>query len=887
MYVKIVHIEGFACKPERLSFRAMGVREITRQDLFDSLAQGHAAGVTVVTPNRRLAQVLKADFADFQTGKGLTVWEDADILPLDAFVSRRYEDALYAEGGGALPMLLSETQSRLLWEEAIAASKWAGALLDIPQTAARAMDAWRVAQSWGLAGGLERFAVNEDTRAFAEWAGAYARRLKKGGQVDAHQLHDLDLGGKAKDPELLVAYAFDVVPARVEELLSRFHAVSCFPEKKKSTALKCSFASPREELEAAARWARARLEEGRGRIGVVVPELGLRRREVVRVFTRVMGIPAGSPSPFNLSLGEALAGYPVVAAALSLLELSLRGTPFEAASRLIRSPFLGGAQAGMAARARFDAKLREEADTTISLPKLISVSEGSLRSCLEKIFQLKSECSSPHDWARHFTAVLEAAGFPGERVPDSAEYQARAKFNELLGEVARLSLVAPKLSGPQAFARLKRLCAETLFQPESAGGEAQAPVQVLGLLESAGIGFDALWMSGLTDGQWPLRARPDPFLPVALQRKAGIPEAAAETALVLDRRLTEGWLAAADEVVFSWPRREEDRDLLPSPLIAEVVEAAVVVPAYDSYRDLIFNRRKAETYTDETAPALADSSVRGGTRVLADQAASPFRAFARHRLRARELAAPEEGLDAMERGNLLHKLMEGIWKEAKSSAALGTDLGPVISRAAAAAVEELNLEGRFAELERARLARIAGEWLDVERARAPFEVVKTEEEALRPIGPLMLKGRIDRMDRLLEGEMRGSHVLIDYKTGSGLTPQMWRGARPDEPQLPFYALTSGENVKAVAFARVRPGQMRFMGYAEDKSALPKLTHFSDWPELVAEWQASLTGLANEFASGAASVDPKNGLKTCRNCDLQTLCRVHEKLSALEGEEGGE
>jgi ATP-dependent helicase/nuclease subunit B len=851
---------------------------LSKTELFARLAEGHAAGITVVTPNRRLAQVLKAEFDSFQSRKGLPAWEDADILPLESFVARRYEDALYAEGG-ALPMLLSEAQSLLLWEEAIASSKWAGALLDVPQTAARAMDAWRLAHAWGLAGGLEKFAINEDTRAFAEWAGAYARRLKRQNQVDAAQLPDLELGGRAQAPKLLVAYAFDVTPVNVKAFLERFPLASCSPEKRAGRSGKISFASPRDELEAAANWARARLEEGRNRIGVVVPDLALRRREVARVFARVMS----SPLPFNLSIGEPLAGYPVVAAALSLIEFSLRELPFEAASRLIRSPFLGGAETEMAARARFDAKLREEADATITLPKLISRLGGELvlRSRLEKIFELNVENNSPHDWAQHFTAVLRAAGFPGERSPDSAEYQANAKFNEMLGELARLSLVTAKFTGAQALARLKRLCAETLFQPEGAEGETRAPVQVLGILESAGIEFDALWVSGLTDGQWPLRAHPDPFLPVALQRRAGIPEASAEASLALDRRRTQGWLSAAQEVVFSWSRREEDRDLSPSPLIADVPEGAVVVPAYDSHRDLIFKKRKAEIYTDETAPALADANVRGGARVLADQAACPFRAYARHRLRARELDAPEEGLDAMERGILIHRLMEEIWKEAKTSAALATDLTPIIHRAAAVAVAELKIDGRFAELERARLARIAREWLVEERKRKPFEVVTTEEEAVRPVGALMLKGRIDRMDRLLEGEMRGTYVLIDYKTGGKPTPKLWRGERPDEPQLPFYAVTGGEEVKAVAFAKVRPGQMRFMGYARDKAALPGMTAFNDWPELLAEWNASLARLANEFSSGKAPVDPKYKLKTCRNCDLHTLCRVHEKLNALE------
>ena len=136
----------------------------------------------------------------------------------------------------------------------------------------------------------------------------------------------------------------------------------------------------------------------------------------------------------------------------------------------------------------------------------------------------------------------------------------------MLGELARLERVVPRMSAAQALAVLRRLCNETLFQPEAI----DAPVQVLGILESDGLEFDHLWVSGLTDEAWPLAARPNPFLPVALQKKAGIPEASADSALALDRRITEGWKQAAGEVVFSHFTREEDRDVLPSPLVADV-----------------------------------------------------------------------------------------------------------------------------------------------------------------------------------------------------------------------------------------------------------------------------------------------------------------------------
>ena len=190
---------------------------------------------------------------------------------------------------------------------------------------------------------------------------------------------------------------------------------------------------------------------------------------------------------------------------------------------------------------------------------------------------------------------------------------------------------------PRARCRASSGCAAT---PCSSPRRRAAPVQVLGVLESAGLAFDALWLAGMTDEAWPLAARPNPFLAPALQKKAGIPEASAESALALDRRITEGWLAAAPEVVVSHPAWEEDRKLVASPLFSGIAVAPTPESPAPRWRDLVFAARASESAPDGKAPALATKTPRGGTRILADQAACPFRAFARHRLAAEALEEP-------------------------------------------------------------------------------------------------------------------------------------------------------------------------------------------------------------------------------------------------------
>ncbi len=871
---------------------------VSKHELFAQLAQGHSSGIAVVTPNRRLAQTLAREFDLQQAAAGRAVWESADILPIGAFVQRLYDDALSSDLGGQLPLLLTPAQEQELWETVIRSSEWGSMLLAVSRTAAESRRAWNLAHSWRIAGALGNMPGNEDARVFAEWAGAYLARCERQGHTDSARLADvvapLLAGPAVRKPKSIVAYAFDVMPPQIQEFLDACASQAidvrmCAPRPREAKALRMTFASAREELEAAACWARDRLEAGAQHIGVVFPDLGQRRKEVARVFARVMdpgrNLPGATRNalPFNLSLGAPLGDYPLVRAALCILELAFGEVDFEHASRVIRSPFLGGAEAESMLRASLDARLRQRSPAKLTLGKMVGLIDRApmLRERLEALFLRTRERTaderSPYEWAHHYSALLKDVGFPGERSVDSEEFQAYSKFNETLAEFAKLERITSRMPTVQALARLRRLCADTLFQPETP----DAPVQVLGAIESSGLEFDALWVSGLTDEAWPLPAAPNPFIPPALQRKAGIPEASAETALMRARRITEGWLSAADEVRVSCPCREQDRELLPSPLIAAIPAAVADARLFPRYRDLIFSLRRIESVPDARAPALPTRTPRGGSRILADQAACPFRAFARHRLAAERLEEPVAGLDARDRGQLLHTLMKELWSELKGSEGLARDCAPAIARAAAAAVREAQVDEAFADLERQRLARIAREWLAVERARPAFSVVAAEEKRKLAVAGLELNGRIDRMDRL-EG---GGYALIDYKTGRP-TPRDWAGDRPDDPQLPLYAVNASEEIAAIAFARLKTGEMRYLGCSAQKALIPEVKESGDWSAVLAGWKSVIESLGAGFATGDARVDPKKLLQTCRLCDLQPLCRVYEKINVLAEIENG-
>ncbi len=901
------------------------IATLSKAQLFAHLAAGLAGGVTVLTPNQRLAQALAREFDAAQAAQGRSAWESADILPYSAFVARCYEDALYSEIGSGLPILLTPAQAHALWEDIIRRSDAGDALLALPETAALAADAWKTAHAWRLLASLRSGELNEDAAAFRDWCAQYSLRCERERHTDAALLPDLiaaQLSGAAlRKPKLLALYGFDIMTPQQRTLFDALRAAGTeifvsAQERREASVLRLACVDARDEIGRAAAWARARLEaDPQASIGIVVPDLANQRKALLRTFRSVMApasiLPGAkeAPLPFNVSLGAALTSYPLVQAACLILELAGREIDFGRASLLLRSPFIAAGESEAAGRARLDLELRRRAEPAITLDRLLATVDTiaaagtgahapELAQRLRKLAGFRKTdlfaARAPSAWAKAITAALQLMGFPDKgRSLDSAEYQTLKKWHEVVAGFALLDRVHAKMGYGEALVRIKRLAAETLFQPEAP----QAPVQILGVLESAGIAFDHLWVMGLTDDVWPIHPRPNPFLPLEAQRQAQVPEASIEATLALDAAITRGWLAGAREVVLSYPQAEGERKLLPSPLLRDLPQGELALPAYTRHRDRIHAAADIEAIEDAVAPALsAGAMLTGGTAVISDQSACPFRAFARHRLAAQSPEAPHAGLDAMERGILVHRVLASAWVELKTKTNLdaigAAELEALLAQAADEAVTRVKRErpatlaGRFAKVEKARLVRLARAWLEMEReARGDdFSVAAVEDKRNLTIGPLTLRGKLDRVDELEDGR----RLIIDYKS-SAATAGAWLGERPDEPQLPLYLVATEPDAVAIAFAQVKAGAMKFTALAADETLLPVWKSLPDigWDAQRGEWRRVLARLASEFAAGEAAVQPKNPPTTCRNCDVQPLCRIHERLGAGVADQEGE
>ena len=665
-----------------------GMNVIPANDVQGMLEEGG----TLVTVNRRLAKYAVDRFSRARAVSGLEAWETPDILPLENWIERCLDDAWVRGDGDTRPVMLSPLQERVLWEQVIAEHLSEKPLLRRRAVAQIVQQAWQLCVAWRIPIGSGTLWGAVDAAAFVSWAEAFMDQCRRNNWLDrprlADALIDAVAAGEALLPKNLVFSGFDdfspQLSALVEALASR--GVGCFVQAfpdRAGKGTRTGYPDEQAELEAAAKWARERLLQNPGEhLGVIVNGLGRKRDMVCRVFEEILhpssliSFESGKTPAFNISMGKPLAAYPLINSALLIFDMVRENPEIQTLSALLLSPFTRGAETELARRARLDGRIRQSKQLRIPMMQVIGwvngmgahgserfqgcpIMAGSIQA-FEAISLDMPERQSAAGWCGIFGRLLDAMGWPGDKSLGSDEYQVLAAFQETLARFGGVGEMASDLTFFEAQDQLRRLLEETLFQPETE----DVNLQVMGLLEAAGEAFDAVWISGLTSDVWPVPPAPNPFIPISIQRLYGLPHASATRELGFARKVTRRILASADTVIVSYPLVSGDSPLSPSSLIEHlpVVDAGMVHGEEDiDYRAALAASGSLEEFRDEKGPPLEQGeTISGGTGVLKLQSACPFSAFARYRLGAEPLVFPDTGLDAADRGILVHQALEAV-----------------------------------------------------------------------------------------------------------------------------------------------------------------------------------------------------------------------------------
>lgn len=930
----------------------------TEQELLHAIEQD-CGNTLVLTSTVRAARALRTRYDQLQRKRDRTGWIAPRILAWEPWLHTLWNAAVLS--GTENRVLLSPLQETTLWQYVLEQDETARQTLSYLGLAELAQQSYRALNLYGLSLRELRGSNDKDCAAFLSWADAFEARCRKSSFVTASQMESalakLADKGFLTFPQEMYLFGFDRTHPSQTLLIEAMSRRNCTIHKlqlqselaQRSQQTIVVARTLDEEIDLAAQWIRQKLlSSPHLRIGLIIPASGEIRNHIDARFRAVLAPSTmdvrvrNAPLPYEFSLGTPMVYLQPVRTALTLLRwLQEPIAPEEISWLLVHGGFSSGP---LDARAKLDRRFRDRKSQLGGPLSLASFREWlagnqveseekkesvPLRRTLDNLSALVwkrafEKQRSFAEWREFIEQALTTADLHLLISSDSQDYQMLQRWNSLLNSLSSLNVVAGTVSFSAALEKLTYLATHTLFTLETH----DAPVQVLGIPESAGLVFDAIWWLNAQASAWPPQGKAQPFIPWELQRASHMPYADPAEDFAFAQRATRRILASANNVVVSFALQSNDSaatsahapepEIVLSPLVREALPEIPITAAHelDSARMEAPHLDVAmELVLEESAVPLVGDEISGGVRFLELQAACPFRAFTELRLNAQPLENPATGLSARDQGTVMHRVLQRFWQEVGSQKELlgmrpsehrrilQKHIGTVL-----AGFEEHASEAwqkTLLQIEAQRIEERLVLWLEREKGRSDFTVLGVEQPLKHSMEDVSFHARLDRVDSTEQGL-----VLLDYKTGA-VDRSSCTGDRPDQPQLLAYAVLrdaeertkeSPSPLAGIAFAGLHPRKTDFTIVASLPGVFTKITQSGrnedsaetkntraeakskrtdvgalrpeEMQEQLMSWENTLRRLAADFSRGVPVIDPKNE-QTCTYCTQSLICRIHE------------
>ena len=547
-------------------------------------------GGIVITASERAARSLAAAFHRARRAEGLAAWPTPNIRDWHSFAR-----VVWDERGIDGRAVLSPLQEQSLWARVVAqaapeAVQLAGAG---DRLAALAMDAHHLLCDYApqLLKDNARTGWDQDAGSFSGWLAAFNELCGNGKFISAARL-PLDLitsllqdDTKTRPPLLLAG--FDRILPTQQALFAAWGAdagVREAPLEAAAAQVEFHFAAdPAAELAACALWSKARLAAQPGaRLLVITQDARKRRGEIERGFLRFLGAsenPTDASRLLEFSLGVPLGHIALARGAQLLLRWLSDSIAENELDWLLSTDQIATSRGESRALTAYMRALRRRGlqrprwtleEFLRQRPRAELPAEWIARmtQARQRVQEFARRPQTPLAWAEILPQLLEVAGWPGAKRNNrtSAEEQALRRWQESVEACASLGFDGRRITWSDFLDALDRVVDETLFAPESQ----DAPILIAGPAESAGLTADAIWFLGASEDAWPAAGATHPFIPLHVQREAGMPHATAKLDWDLANAMTLRVLASAPEVRFSYARQSEGVEARSSRLIEQL-----------------------------------------------------------------------------------------------------------------------------------------------------------------------------------------------------------------------------------------------------------------------------------------------------------------------------
>lgn len=861
---------------------------------FEQLVQLDPAKTGLITANNRLAVFVKGLLLNQLKSKQKTI-RLPSITPYKAWLMQLADDLIFQHA--EFPIILNETAQHWYWQKVLSKDSKGFELLNPAAAAVSLSQAHRLQTEWNI--DVREDELNPEYMVFIEWLEQYQQQIKQLPAWDTVRVAEEILAAlqrhQLRVPEHIVLLGFYSLSAYQESILkalqergTKVYSLNLHREVASEIQI-CKAKDTEQELQSALAWAQHYIVDNPTyKIALVVPSLQEDVASLRRILSKTFAQTV-LEKRWHIAVGRPLIEWSLVRSAMTWFSLIPAFKKGKVASSIIGEALLNTEfvfnQYYADQLAVWDSRLREKRFihlTWIQFKEELEKIHAGFAKAFATQYVLWNETSRRcADWAQIYRDTLEQFGFPGETSLSSVNYQLCRAFEQALKKFALLDEMLPELKAEEALHLFQQQLQQTSFQAQR---HKDVVLDIVGLYETEGGQWDAVWVLGLTDKVLPQMPSPNPYLPIHSQRRCQVMHATPESEMQWAQQIFKGILHSAPRLILSWAERKGEDVLHHTSLLK---------PYLDKVEDLSDIDRVALSTIDievleDNKGLPKQGEVRGGYGTLERQSKNPLWAYATLRLNLKALQKyAENEVDGLLIGNLLHSVMEYIYKDAsqddlKKDAWLQERLDKALEQAERMYLSTLSsTELKNLCLQRAR--EIVMQLIEFDRdKREPFKTQDVERlHELSHMG-LNFKFKVDRIDV----DNDNNYIFIDYKTGSlkaesKYYAQWVERERLVDLQLPLYASllnrVNPADVGGIAFVNLNRDPTNYVGlwqtiqYQSQKE--DKLISSTDWSTISQQWHDKIDALCQEIATGEASNRSlsKDDLKFC---DVTPFLRLH-------------
>lgn len=843
----------------------------------------------IITANKRQVLALEAHYLAQQSGVMLL----PEIIDYQSFLYSRWQQ----NNAGDARIVIDALQQFFIWSDIIRHPKNGQEAHNLADFHFIEFDNQLIKTVQSEYGLVRQFNIPTDVlaspfsskgRLFATWIAQYRAFLSRHDMLDYFDLPKEVIKTNTTTKEFY-HYGFKVLTPQQNTFFAKLSAQSLnitnhqYSDKTDAQ----EFTAMADEITSMASWAVKQAQDKSVKVAIVVPELAQMRTKICAELDYLLGhqkyLTSSVDKHYNISLGRPLSQYYLTARALDLLQISQqsRDNNIEVSlfNPLLTSALIIGAKHEQHQRYQASTAIKQLAKKSLSRDEIIQVLNntgcGILVQCFSDLEQFWTELAQPNNhrqshskWMACFTELLMCWGFCQDRGFSSQEYQLFNKYQEAQLSFYRLDSIKSSVLFGTALADWRQVLALINFQPKLSQ---PSNLHILGQLEAQGLFFDKVWIMGMSSCFLPGKLKKFRFIEPDIALKYALPGSGYEQLNIHAKqtlRHLKNLTPTPENLYFSYAKigLDQTQPRRISPLLSPVSP--------------IFNIAKIDKITqqltsldDHKTTALTNKTIKRGTQTLSEQAQCPFRGFA-NRLNLVEINPINIGVSPMEKGNLIHKVLERLYKDIKDQKTLlekQDELPELISQEIAKIYPNPDL---FEQLEIQRAHAIILEFLELDCTREDFKITALEHTQKTTINGLSFTTRLDRLDQ----DSFGNNFIFDYKTSTTTLGQLGNTRTGfvgiiTQAQLPIYAITN--TIDGIAFISLKTQKSQYIGFAKEdllSSVLgKKYTNNEQFSELINFWRTELNQSSYDFQQGKAAVLPSK--TACKYCPLPTLCRV--------------